>query len=157
MAGYSKRPDKVPPSRCSKVGCRQLQPCGEHPAGWRNSKSEPLPPNWGSLRNATRKAARGLCRKCGVDCWSTGSCDHIVNRANGGTHHQSNLQWLCKNCHDIKSRRESKDGNRDSKRRRTSGIQPGRDTKRKGQLRKAPEQKPPRRVRRDDPEEVAEA
>lgn len=113
--GYSKRPSKPAPSRCPKRDCNQLKPCRKHPQGWAGSRSTPLPPNWGSLRALTRKSARGLCRKCGVLCWDTGECDHITNRAVGGTDHISNLQWLCKNCHAVKTRRESKEGNRNSK------------------------------------------
>jgi hypothetical protein len=36
--------------------------------------------------------------------------DHIVPRARGGTHEDSNLQPLCKNCHDAKSAKEYRGG-----------------------------------------------
>ncbi|RSE14425.1 HNH endonuclease, partial [Acinetobacter johnsonii] len=37
-------------------------------------------------------------------------CDHIVNKAQGGTDDMDNLQSLCKPCHDKKSQQESKLG-----------------------------------------------
>ncbi len=37
-------------------------------------------------------------------------CDHIVNKAQGGTDDLKNLQSLCKPCHDVKSSEESKAG-----------------------------------------------
>lgn len=37
-------------------------------------------------------------------------CDHIVNKAQGGTDDMDNLQSLCQTCHQRKSQRESKQG-----------------------------------------------
>ena len=98
------------PRRCAKPDCRKIQPCPLHPQGWASSKSEPLPSNWGRLVSKTRREYGGKCGKCGVACWTTGSCDHIIPRSKGGGHDRSNRMWLCSDCHSIKSRRESKDG-----------------------------------------------
>lgn len=37
-------------------------------------------------------------------------CDHIVNKAQGGTDTMDNLQSLCQPCHQRKSQHESKQG-----------------------------------------------
>ena len=52
-----------------------------------------------------------LCRD-GNRCVRCGSVerlevDHILNVAQGGTHHPSNLQTLCAGCHREKSQREA--------------------------------------------------
>ena len=46
-----------------------------------------------------------VCRKCGRAAEVT---DHIIPLSKGGTNERSNLQALCKRCHDIKT--ASKDG-----------------------------------------------
>lgn len=37
-------------------------------------------------------------------------CDHIINTAQGGTDDPSNLQTLCKPCHQVKTHAESQAG-----------------------------------------------
>jgi 5-methylcytosine-specific restriction protein A len=113
------------PTRCARADCRNRKPCPLHPEGWKNAKST-LPSNWGSLVARTRKAYQGKCARCRKECWATGSCDHIINRASGGTHHISNLQWLCRDCHKAKSQRESKEGiKKSAQRRRSSNSREG--------------------------------
>ncbi|QRI45997.1 HNH endonuclease [Gordonia phage Dre3] len=48
------------------------------------------------------------CRECGKPCKSgDGSqVDHIINRAEGGDGSDANLQLLCAECHERKTRRE---------------------------------------------------
>lgn len=57
--------------------------------------------------------AGGRCQHCGNYCARGGHIDHIKNLAEGGTTHTSNLQLLCQQCHEIKTRRESIRGNRE--------------------------------------------
>ncbi len=47
----------------------------------------------------------GRCVRCGS---SEELPDHIVSRRNGGSHHPSNLQCLCKRCNDRKSNYEDR-------------------------------------------------
>jgi hypothetical protein len=52
------------------------------------------------------------CRACAELGYRTKATtvDHIVPRARGGTHEDSNLQPLCKLCHDAKTAREKHGG-----------------------------------------------
>jgi hypothetical protein len=57
-------------------------------------------------------------RKAGGNCWECGGFrlflqrDHSTPRYLGGTDDASNIQWLCANCHEDKSRAESSDASR---------------------------------------------
>lgn len=57
---------------------------------------------------ATRRAAlnrdQHTCRHCGAPATEV---DHIINLAQGGTHHLDNLQALCTPCHRIKTEQEA--------------------------------------------------
>jgi len=46
------------------------------------------------------------CVRCGRK--GKRQLDHIIPRALGGTHDKSNLQVLCKRCHDIKTKEDMK-------------------------------------------------
>lgn len=51
----------------------------------------------------------GRCQRCGGTEGLV--ADHIVSKRNGGTHHPSNLQCLCKACNDRKSNYEDRGRN----------------------------------------------
>lgn len=74
--------------------------------------------NWGSGRGGRpwRRLKRDVhvrdnwtCCKCQRVSMNL-ECDHIVNKAQGGTDDMDNLQSLCKPCHDQKTQQESKQG-----------------------------------------------
>jgi len=52
-------------------------------------------------------AHSGNCQKCDIS-FSYLERDHIVPRHLGGTDDESNLQWLCPNCHTLKTIAEKK-------------------------------------------------
>lgn len=99
-------------TRCRYGGtCHNFLPCPAHPRGWASSKSEPLPGNWRSLREIVKRQSLLRCHWCGIVDLD-GECDHIVPRAEGGSHELPNLVWSCRVCHRSKTQRESKRGNR---------------------------------------------
>jgi 5-methylcytosine-specific restriction protein A len=63
---------------------------------------------WDRLRLLVLKRDKHLCQHC----WRAGrptpatDVDHIVSKARGGTDETSNLQSLCRECHDAKSKRD---------------------------------------------------
>lgn len=61
---------------------------------------------WQKLRAKIMKRDGGLCQQCLRDGHTTPAtdCDHIVPLLAGGTDDESNLQALCRDCHNIKSR-----------------------------------------------------
>jgi 5-methylcytosine-specific restriction protein A len=60
------------------------------------------------LREDIKKRANGLCEEdLRKGLAVTGNCcDHIIPEAEGGQTIPSNLQWLCSDCHDIKTKAE---------------------------------------------------
>lgn len=63
-----------------------------------------LPPDWNTRRAATRTRAGGACETPG--CPNTGTdCDHINDPDN---HDLTNLQWLCRVCHTVKTQAQAK-------------------------------------------------
>lgn len=64
---------------------------------------------WQRLKHAVHVRDGWTCCKCQRVTMNL-ECDHIVNKAQGGTDDLDNLQSLCKPCHDEKSRQESKQG-----------------------------------------------
>jgi 5-methylcytosine-specific restriction protein A len=58
--------------------------------------SAPMPTGWARIRAAILRRDPA-CRRCGAPSVTV---NHIVARANGGTEHPSNLEGLCKACHD---------------------------------------------------------
>lgn len=47
------------------------------------------------------------CRLCGNPSTTV---DHIISKADGGTHARSNLRGLCKDCHDARSKMQAIEG-----------------------------------------------
>ena len=83
-------------------------------AGWSNStRKATLPADWERRRRRVKRRAGGRCEcdgtACGRDhldgrCLEKGTdCDHKGDRLD---HRDSNLQWLCSDCHDLKTVRE---------------------------------------------------
>lgn len=72
--------------------------------GWGSSaRRTQLPPNWPKLRAQARKRANGQCQATddGVRCPLAGTdCDHIGDPYD---HSLDNLQWLCRDHHQIKT------------------------------------------------------
>lgn len=54
-----------------------------------------------------KKRVAGNCLKCGVYRWTLHK-DHIVPKWKGGTDDDSNIQRICANCHEDKSREDIK-------------------------------------------------
>lgn len=72
------------------------------------SRRDRLPVNWYRLRGHVKKRSGGQCEASLADgrrCIEPGTdCDHIVA---GDNHDPSNLQWLCKTHHKIKTSEEA--------------------------------------------------
>lgn len=64
---------------------------------------------WRRIKQQVHERDEWTCCKCGRVSMDL-ECDHIVNRAQGGTDDLGNLQSLCKLCHDAKTADESKAG-----------------------------------------------
>ncbi|MGE0583468.1 MAG: HNH endonuclease [Steroidobacteraceae bacterium] len=66
---------------------------------------------WRKLRALVLARDQGLCQACLKTGRTTPATqvDHIRPKATGGTDEPSNLQSLCRPCHDEKSRREMQD------------------------------------------------
>lgn len=77
-------------------------------SNWANSKSEPLPSNWHSLKKEVLRRDGPRCARCSG--YQDLELDHIIPRSEGGTDHLSNLQLLCgkdaRNCHGEKTRED---------------------------------------------------
>jgi 5-methylcytosine-specific restriction protein A len=86
--------------------------------------------NWGSQRSAKlrRQAQRAIPRRCAW-CGSADrlELDHTVNLAAGGTDTLDNVQWLCTDCHRVKTQQERTAGIREfhTKRYRDVEAHPG--------------------------------
>jgi 5-methylcytosine-specific restriction protein A len=118
------------PKACRVQGCRHTTQhkhgyCDEHVdkadrKAWANSSKGKGGRPWRRKRDLVKAAADGLCAKCrSKGIVSAGSvCDHIIPEAEGGSSDMSNLQWLCVDCHDLKTAQESKRG---AARKRTRG------------------------------------
>lgn len=66
---------------------------------------------WEALRLQALQRDRYLCQACLPKRFTAATeVDHIVNRAIGGDNKLSNLQCLCADCHDAKSKREANSG-----------------------------------------------
>ncbi|BAP36666.1 hypothetical protein AS4_17260 [Acinetobacter guillouiae] len=64
---------------------------------------------WRRIKQQVHERDQWICCRCGRITMDL-ECDHIVNKAQGGTDDLDNLQSLCKVCHDEKSAEESKAG-----------------------------------------------
>jgi len=67
------------------------------------SKSKILKENLSKIRG-------GICQECGNENYSILQVHHIIERCNGGTNEESNLELLCPNCHYTKHLGYSKYG-----------------------------------------------
>jgi 5-methylcytosine-specific restriction protein A len=94
-----------------------LQPCAEHPPEARHRALDQVR---GSFRDRDYDASwdrtslrhreeEPLCRLCKAAGRRTAAqlVDHIVPKRAGGTDDGSNLQSLCRRCHDAKTRRDA--------------------------------------------------
>lgn len=111
---------RSPPKACGHVGCPNRAPSGKtycelHASEESSSRA------WGRTR--TSASARGyghewrrvralvlardiVCQVCRIRPATI--CDHIVNKARGGSDDPSNLQGICDGCHKAKTSVESK-------------------------------------------------
>jgi len=99
-------------ARLSKLG-------GSLPTLRNNQPTLPKPePSYGQGRGGRpwRRLKREVHERDGWTCCQCQrvtmnlECDHIVNKAQGGTDALDNLQSLCQECHGEKSQQESKQG-----------------------------------------------
>ena len=66
---------------------------------------------WRRLKQQVHERDQWICCRCGRITMDL-ECDHIVNKAQGGTDDLDNLQSLCKVCHLEKTQQESREGMR---------------------------------------------
>ncbi|PVZ89992.1 HNH endonuclease [Serratia sp. S1B] len=64
---------------------------------------------WRRLKQSVHERDLWTCCQCGRVTMDL-ECDHIINKAQGGTDDMNNLQSLCKDCHSKKTIKESKQG-----------------------------------------------
>lgn len=57
-----------------------------------------MPTGWGRIRAAVLRRDRHRCVRCGLPAVTV---NHITARALGGTDEMSNLESLCRRCHDM--------------------------------------------------------
>jgi 5-methylcytosine-specific restriction endonuclease McrA/shikimate kinase len=71
---------------------------------------------WVKLRKLVMLRDGGICQVCLAkgQVKEATEVDHIIPKAKGGTDHDSNLQAICKQCHQNKTAMESADGQRTS-------------------------------------------
>ena len=111
------------PRPCREPACRHLSRDGsgycEHhvkqSSGWtRESRgsahSRGYGATWRKIRTATLRRDKYLCQPCAKYGFVTPATevDHIVNKAEGGTDEQDNLQSICHQCHKAKTQQESR-------------------------------------------------
>lgn len=67
---------------------------------------------WRALREQVMERDGYVCQVCLTDDRYTPATevDHIINKASGGTDALDNLQAICRECHKIKTRAESRKG-----------------------------------------------
>jgi 5-methylcytosine-specific restriction protein A len=80
-----------------------------NPSAWQGKGSTR---KWRTIRSAVLNRDKHLCVECKVNgiCNPATEVDHIVPKNNGGTDALSNLQSLCKEHHEEKTKRESQHG-----------------------------------------------
>ena len=87
---------------------------------WKRGASRTSTNAWKALRRKARTVLPYWCAACGRDP-SAGvmlELDHVVPVAEGGADDLSNAQWLCAQCHAVKSKAESARGGDHRRRRR---------------------------------------
>lgn len=110
-----------PPRFCSQPGCHKTATkgsrCPEHakPA-WRttttSSTARGYGANWSKLR-MMKLRADPMCEVC--QHAPAVQVDHIKAKAHGGTDDPSNLQSICRECHQAKTSREGFEASRRAK------------------------------------------
>ena len=110
------------PKPCRKPRCENLSTerhgyCGEHKAlasNWEDDRRGSSTERgyggmWRKRRVRILKRDKGLCQVCIGQgrITAASSVDHIINKAEGGTDDDSNLQAICWPCHKIKTQDES--------------------------------------------------
>lgn len=116
------------PKPCCHPGCRALvrdgtTRCEQHKRASTGSfadrergsrKDRGYGHDWDKKRERILKRDNGLCQEClrnglltpvGHKPYSA-YCDHIINKAEGGTDDDDNLQTLCRSCHTKKTDQE---------------------------------------------------
>jgi 5-methylcytosine-specific restriction protein A len=68
---------------------------------WWGKTDDSTPPP--SVRRRVMVAAASCCQSCGGRVRFNGQIDHRIAIINGGENRESNLQFLCKPCHGIKT------------------------------------------------------
>jgi 5-methylcytosine-specific restriction protein A len=82
--------------------------CPKHTRSNWAKRSSGLGWGWTKIRQGVL-AEEPNCRVCGARATFV---DHIINRAEGGTHDRANLQPLCARCHQFKTQEEARRGQR---------------------------------------------
>ena len=85
-------------------------PWANDPESRRQSAATYSDPEYQANRRLALQRANGRCEQCGTSSRPL-HVDHITNRANGGSHHHTNLQVLCSgpgSCHARKTAREGR-------------------------------------------------
>ena len=112
---------KMPPKPCTQARCTKYATksgrCDEHKReSWvHNGKSASergYGADWRKIRKRILIRDDYLCQECkrnGVITNGT-MVDHIINKANGGTNRDDNLECICKKCHTVKTKIESSKG-----------------------------------------------
>lgn len=106
----------MPPTRCTTPDCGKLAThhghCPQHqPPPWQTPSPHTKKLNrtqekkW---RNTVRTNANNTCQHCG-QYTPHGEADHITPIADGGSYYDpNNGQWLCRKCHQQKTKKENK-------------------------------------------------
>jgi 5-methylcytosine-specific restriction enzyme A len=113
---------KKAPTPCRHHGCAKLVEvpgyCDEHASesiGWQSDRQRGTRQQrgygamWQKLRKRILTRDNGLCQPCRRRgrIKAASHVDHIVNKARGGTDRESNLESICRDCHALKTGRES--------------------------------------------------
>ncbi|MBK5120899.1 HNH endonuclease [Burkholderia sp. R-69980] len=113
---------KKAPTPCRHHGCSQLLDvpgyCEEHQResiGWtpdaqRGTRQQRgYGAMWQKKRKRILQRDNGMCQPCrrAGRVKAASHVDHILNKANGGTDDDSNLEAICLACHKLKTGRES--------------------------------------------------
>jgi len=99
---------------CTKYAAKKGR-CNDHKIeAWnhngKSSNERGYGHKWRKLKVRVLQEDGHLCQPCIRDGIFTKAVDvdHIINKAKGGTDQRRNLESICKSCHDIKTKRESK-------------------------------------------------
>jgi 5-methylcytosine-specific restriction protein A len=107
------------PKECGQQGCTTIVPngrrCPDHANGWKNSPrtastQRTSQTGWKMQRARTLQRDNHTCQIRGPRCTIEATqVDHIRSAAAGGTNQLTNLQAVCKPCHDLKTAREARE------------------------------------------------